>query len=329
MQTQAPPSLRCSKRRRAAVSYVEPELNDDVLFDSEQEEQEDDEDNDGEFGKRQKKRKRAAPPKKQKQQKPFPFQSLPAELRNTIYAMVLTDPRGGVHLIAKGKSHRRIAKHCDPFTIDHRYSSNPLWIAPDGAKSWYRSGDYRLSPALLATSKAIYAETAPMLYGQRFIAQDGFALMAFLMLLSPERTALLRRVAMSDWVDTRSHSSTNLPAVALLRETAPHLEAFEIRTEMVNRFLSYCSYRDRGPIAPVVRLARKIYRDCHPFLYAVMRARGFEAVLEVVQLVEEDWVSLTNGAQRRHQVEMDPPADGEVQRYKGLYAEELRRLMTG
>ncbi|KAK7960686.1 hypothetical protein PG996_011329 [Apiospora saccharicola] len=327
MQTQAPPSLRCSKRRRAAVSYVEPDLNDDVLFDSEQQEQGDDENNDDEFGKRQKKRKRAAQPKKQKQQKPFPFQSLPAELRNTIYAMVLTDPRGGVHLIAKSKSHRRIAKHCGPFMIDRPYSSNPLWIAPDGAK-WDYSGDYRLSPALLATSKAIYAETAPMLYGQRFIADDGFALMAFLMLLSPERTALLRRVAMNDWVDTRSHSSTNLPAVALLRETAPHIEAFEIRTEMVNRFLSHC-YRDRSPIAPVVRLARKIYRDCHPFLYAVMRARGFNAVLEVVQLAEEVWVSLTNGAQRRHQMEMDPPADGEVQRYKGLYADELRRLMTG
>lgn len=54
MQTQASPSLRCSKRKRAAVSYVEPDLDDDMLLDSEQEEQEDDEDDDGEFGKRQK-----------------------------------------------------------------------------------------------------------------------------------------------------------------------------------------------------------------------------------------------------------------------------------
>lgn len=54
MQTQAPTSsLRCSKRKRTAVSYAETDLNDDVLFNAEQEEQED-EDDDAEFGKRQK-----------------------------------------------------------------------------------------------------------------------------------------------------------------------------------------------------------------------------------------------------------------------------------
>ncbi|KAK7909111.1 hypothetical protein PG985_014989 [Apiospora marii] len=294
-----------------------------MLCDSDQEEQEDDEDDDGEFGKRQKKRKRAAQPKK-KQGKPFPFQSLPAELRNTIYDMVLTDPRGGVHLEAKSKSHRRIAKHCEPF-----YGRRG-WTADDPAALWDRSGDYRLCAALLATSKAIYAEAAPILYGQRFVASDGFALMAFLMLLSPARMALLRTVALQEWTDTRSHSSTNLPAVALLRDAAPHLEAFEIRTPLVHRFGGSYFARHRGAPAPVVRLARKIYRDCHPLLYAVMRARGFEAVLDVVRLVDEDWETLAHDS--RLMIKVDRPTgslDGEVRQFKGLYAKELRKLMTG
>lgn len=239
--------------------------------------------------------------------------------------MALTDPRGGVHLEAKSKSHRRIAKHCAPFGGYHGRS------AEDVAVSWDTSGDYRLCAALLATSKAIYAEAAPILYGQRFVAWDGFALMAFLMLLSPERMALLRTVAIHDWTDTRSHSSTNLPAIALLRDAAPHLEALQIRTPFVRRFGSYYHYHSRhqGALTPVVRLARKVYRDCHPFLYAVMRARGFAAVLGVVRLVEEDWETLADDARRN--TKGDRPTgslDAEVQQYKGLYAKELKRLMT-
>ncbi|KAK8022580.1 hypothetical protein PG993_013347 [Apiospora rasikravindrae] len=328
-QIQASPAVRASKRKRTAVSYVEADWDDGCCFNAEHEEKEEDYDDDGEFGKPHKKRKCSVKPQKaQKPQKPFPFLSLPPELRNLIYSMVLTDSRGAVYLEAKGKSHRRIAKHCDPFSRYHSWSVQ----GADGParEDWDRYGDYRLTPALLAASKAIYAEAAPMLYGQRFVAQDGFALMAFLMLLSPERVALLRRVAISDWFDTRSHTSTNLPAVALLRDAAPALERFEIQTGLVNRYFSYCSYRDRNTVAPVLRLARKIYRDCHPLLYAVMRARGFDAVLEVVRLVEDDWDSLASSYQSRNKVSItaDNP-NLEVQKYKDLYAEEIRRLMTG
>ncbi|KAK8091700.1 hypothetical protein PG997_002061 [Apiospora hydei] len=330
-QIQTSPAVRCSKRKRAAVSYVETDLDDDFLCNAETDEQQEEDNDDGEFGKPHKKRKRAVKPKKQ--QKPFPFQSLPAELRNIIYSMVLTDSRGAVYLEAKGKSHRRIAKHCSPFSTYHSWCTQ----AADGptADQWDRNGDYRLTPALLATSRAVHAEAAPLLYGQRFVAQDGFALAAFLMQLSPSRVALLRRVAIRDWADTRSHTSTNLPAAALLRDAAPGLARFEIQTGLVSRYIRYCGsgYRDRrhNAVAPVLRLARKVYRDCHPLLYAVMRARGFDAVLDVVRLVEDEWDCLAAGY-RCSNTALAAPAENaelEIQKFKGLYADELRRLMTG
>ncbi|KAK7937792.1 uncharacterized protein PG986_014660 [Apiospora aurea] len=333
VQSQTSPAVRCSKRKRAAVSYVETDLDDDFLCDAETEEQQAEEDDDGEFGKPHKKRKRTVKPKKQ--QKPFPFQSLPAELRNIIYSMVLTDSRGAVHLEAKGKSHRRIAKHRNPFRPSTKYHS---WRtqAADGptADQWDRYGDYRLTPALLATCQAVHAEAAPLLYGQRFVAQDGFALAAFLMQLSPARVALLRRVAIRKWVDTRSHTSTNLPAAALLRDAAPGLARFEIQTGLVSRYIHSCGsgYRDRhNAVAPELRLARKVYRDCHPLLYAVMRARGFDAVLDVVRLVEDEWHCLAAGHRGSNTASTAPAenADREILKYKGLYADELRRLMTG
>ncbi|KAK8076281.1 hypothetical protein PG994_003553 [Apiospora phragmitis] len=271
-----------------------------MLFDIENEEQEGtdmDDDDDGEFGKPHKKRKRTTRPKKQ--QKPFPFQSLPAELRNTIYALVLTDPRGGS-------------------------LRTETTTATTGSRR-----------PCLATCKAIHAEAAPMLYGQRFVARDGFALMAFLMQLSPASVARLRRVALHDWIHTRSRSGVNLPAVALLRDAAPGLERLEILTPLVERFFSYHGYyRDeRRAVAPVVGLARMVYRNCHPLLYAVLQARGgFDAVLDVVGLAGDDWEALAYGRRGPHFGSLMPPMENldlEVRRYKDLYAEELRRLMMG
>ncbi|KAK6852118.1 hypothetical protein PG995_012243 [Apiospora arundinis] len=337
MSTPTSPPVRYSKRKRTAVSYIEPDLNDETFMDVDQEEQEegavDSDEDDGEFGKRQKKRKRVAKPKSQKKQKPFPFQSLPAELRNTIYALALTDPRGGVHLEAKSKAHRRIAKHCAPFSTYERWCSGSHVGPREGKGAWDPNGDYRLSPALVAVSKEIYAEAAPMLYGgQRFVAQDGFALLAFLMGLRPETVARLRRVAVHYWADTRSHSSTNLPAVALLRDAGAGLDRLEIRTPFVGRHLYNSSYyrpNNKGPTPNRVRLARKIYRDCHPLLYAVMRARGLDAALRVVEPAEADWETLVEEDRSDKTSEMTPQeCDDAIQRCKDLYVEELRKLMA-
>ncbi|KAK8123701.1 hypothetical protein PG999_003619 [Apiospora kogelbergensis] len=336
MSTQTSPVVRSSKRKRTTVSYAETDLIDHVLSEVEngdQEEEDVDTDDDGEFGKRQKKRKRVAKPKPQKKQKPFPFQSLPAELRNTIFALALTDPRGGVHLEAKSRAHRRVARHCDPFWGYSSIYAVSETNNPDPSELLQQWDRGELTPALLATSKAVYAEAAPILYGgQRFVARDGFALMAFLMGLRPETVARLRHVAVHDWADTRSHTSTNLPAVAMLRDASAALERLEIHTPFIGRQIRYprhIYYNKDRLVTPVIRLARKIYRDCHPLLYAVMRARGLDAAADVVKPAKQEWESLIELDKNNNTSATPPDEKAEVERLKGLYAEELRRLLAG
>lgn len=263
-------------------------------------------------------------------QKPFPFQSLPAELRNTIYALVLTDPRGGVHLLAKSKAHRRVAKLCDPFSwYDGRYAVSATNDPNPPERPWGRG---ELTPALLATSRALYNEAAPILYGQRFVAHDGYALMAFLVGLRPETVARLRRVTMFNCANTRSHSSTNLPAVALLRDAAAGLEHLEILTPFLGRHIRYAGHSPDGKdrlASPVIRLARKIFRDFHPLLYAVMRAQGLHAAVDVVKPADQEWDALVTYDSISNMPAPYLDHKVEVKRYKGLYTEELRRLMTG
>ena len=106
-----------TKRKRAQIYYAEPDLDPiDSAYESGDESAlvgvEDEFSNGGiAYGSRKKptkpkKRAKVTVPRSKKPQKPFPFLALPAELRDYIYELALTD-EGGLALTSKNKGFRR------------------------------------------------------------------------------------------------------------------------------------------------------------------------------------------------------------------------------
>ncbi|KAI4846688.1 hypothetical protein E4T44_04924 [Aureobasidium sp. EXF-8845] len=154
------PSTRL--RKRARVSYAEPTESDiesdaDSGYNS---------DASVEWGSKEKqpKAKRA---RKEKPVKPFPFLSLPSELRNRIYSLALEDPDGMV-MDEGWRAHRRVPKRSQYDSSNkNRYPGvENLSHSPRCYPTSKWSSPHTLSPSLLAVSKQIYAEAAAILYSQ-------------------------------------------------------------------------------------------------------------------------------------------------------------------
>lgn len=121
------------------------------------------------------------------------------------------------------------------------------------------------------------------LWGQPFLFTGTQGLHAFLLMLRPETISKLRDITILQ------HGWTNhkiLPAFVLLR-SAPLLQNLRLD----------CRVRpDIRPRAGLTKeesmgqqLATKLYSNCHPFLKALVKERGDDAILEVIKFTREEF----------------------------------------
>lgn len=127
----------------------------------------------------------------------FPFMSLPAELRNEIYSLVLDASNLTVsyhyqdHDVGKAVARRRNCRD-----IDH-------------------ASDTILNSALVLANRQIYHETFAMLYMQPLHFQDAAALHTFLLTIGPAHRAMLTDVTLHNWT---YGFPLNHPSLTLLSE---------------------------------------------------------------------------------------------------------------
>ncbi|KAF2416196.1 hypothetical protein EJ08DRAFT_703714 [Tothia fuscella] len=277
-------ALRRSTRKRPHVNYVrEYSFNDSTSS----EEEEDFEPTN----------KRVKPTRKSKplpKHKLFPFMRLPAELRNKIYEMALLDT-GAIYVSSKTKSYRRVAKRCKSGEGHPQYDNSSRYRRSQNLNSTDEEQEEParnvFSPSLLAVSKTIYCEAASLLYSQPFVISDNYALLTFLNQIGPRHAEMLRNLTIKSWCDSRSHQAINFPAMAVLAY-ATNLERLNIACA-VGYFRHY-GWRTGKSVAIALKVARKIYRDCYPWLESIGRTKkdvtAGVALLEVsVDNFEDGW----------------------------------------
>ncbi|CAD0089027.1 unnamed protein product [Aureobasidium vineae] len=259
---EAPASFR-NLRKRARVSYVEPtefdiESDADSGYNS---------DSSVEWGSRAKQTKR---PRKEKPVKPFPFLSLPTELRNKIYLLALEDPDGMV-LKEGWRAYRRVPQRGQyhGYNNKDRYAGLANLVAtrsldPQGNDT-PNSTVCTLLPSLLAVSKQIYAEAAAILYAQPLHFENTTALHSFLAPLSSQTAFLIRSITIHTYETWGRgiRKAMNVSALTLLRSCSNlqtlRIEAFD-HYDHWGRYGARPSPQEAGK-REGSRIAQQIYRD--------------------------------------------------------------------
>jgi hypothetical protein len=276
------PSTRL--RKRARVSYVESTESDieceaDSGYNS---------DASVEWGSRAKqpKTKRA---RKGKPVKPFPFLSLPSELRNKIYSLALEDPDGMV--MGEGwRAHRRVPKRCHHIShgAQNRYADwNNLYCADSSNRESVRDTPCTLLPSLLAVSKQIYAEAAAILYSQPLHFTCTTALHSFLAPLSNKTASLVLSITLHEYetYGRGVRKAMNVSALTLLPKctnlTLLRIEGFNHYHYHGRSSLPRQSgeYEGKG-------IAQQMYRDA-AFWFDVIGAEKALKVLDISGLQRE------------------------------------------
>jgi hypothetical protein len=300
------------KRKRATVSYVEP---DDVveLRNDEDEEQDEllaplvlsDSDDDGTFGKvcgpprsspcasfltmSQKTTKKAPPRKKikatpkpkTKKEKSFRFLDLPPELRHMIYEMTLADSNG-VSIVGHQSGYRQVAIRAPVYPMEHYMRR---WIR-------YRHGhdnrNYQqvspitttFVPALLAVNKQINAEGINFLYGHDFAFSNSTALHSFLATIGADNQRRLNNIEVKHWGQSGAAKGHNHASLTLLAG-ATNLNSLILACDV-----SVYSHKP-------ARIAARVFSDAHRFLEAYGAAHGRkDAAVDILELDESnfaDW----------------------------------------
>ena len=194
---------------------------------------------------------------------------LPAELRNQIYGLALTDPVG-IFLISKTKRYRRTVVRSMPFIgRPVHVTHSPVIADYDGPA---------LVPNLLLLNQAIYAETQPILYsGNTFAVEDTMAMHAFLANIGPRNRANITVITLKGWGYSRAHKALNRPALTMLAD-AVNLRRLNLDCKIA------------WGLNPK-RTAKQVYRDGFHWLEAVGAAKGkFDAGVDIVELAPRNWV---------------------------------------
>lgn len=278
-------------RKRARVSYVEltePDIDSDAEsgYDS---------DSSVEWGSRAKqtkvKRSRNAEP-----EKPFPFMSLPSELRDKIYRLALQDPEGMV-MTEGWHAHRRIprrgqflrhhndSKYAGLANLAQPATRQPLRatgsINNQGVRTQYpvEPTVCTLSPSLLAVNKQIYAEAVAILYSQPLHFENTTALHTFLAPLSNQTASLVRSITIHTYEawGRGTRKAMNVSALTLLRSCS------NLKTLCIESYHKHNRNYNRGPTTAQARgqrqghaVARQIYRDAVFWLDTIGASRALQ-----------------------------------------------------
>jgi hypothetical protein len=295
-----PDQGRYPKRKRAEVKYLSPDSEDDWLSEDE-----------GEYTAQPQKKTKTVP-KKLPKHKIFPFMQLPAELRNKVYGYALS-AEGGVFVTSKSKGYRRLAQRCIGSECEpqfntrwQRYYQNQKNNDEEEQEPQERSA---FVPNLLAVCKTIHAEAGSVLYSQPITVADNYALLAFLNQIRAKHVRMLRHVTIMQWCGGRAHKSINFPAIAML-SSATELRRLSIACK-VGYFSTY-SWGNGKKQEIAHRVARKIFRDCYPFLEAYGSVKGDPVA--GVDLIEIDDSNFSDSA-----AAMEPQMQS--------FRDELRRLL--
>lgn len=142
---------------------------------------------------------------------------------------------------------------------------------------------YQLSPNLLATCKTVHDEAVSLLWTQPFIFADVNGLHSFLLMLRPETISRLRDITLLwyGWINNRC-----LQAFVLLRD-APLLQ--NLRLDCTVRPNMRLRSGVPKEVAIGQQLASKIYRDCYPFLKALVKHQGPESIVRVFKFHREEF----------------------------------------
>jgi hypothetical protein len=308
------PSTRL--RKRARVSYAEPTESDiesdaDSGYNS---------DASVEWGSKEKqpKAKRA---RKEKPVKPFPFLSLPSELRNRIYFLALEDPDGMV-MDEGWRAHRRVPKRSQYDSSNkNRYPGvENLSHSPRCYPTSKWSSPHTLSPSLLAVSKQIYAEAAAILYSQPLHFTCATALHSFLAPLSNETASLIHSMSLQAY-ETYNRGVRRAMVVSALTLLP---KCTNLKTMRLEAFDHYFHNGTNWPTPQKAGkfegqgIARQLYRDAAFWFDAV----GAEKALQVL-----DVSGLQRSVYGRDQKHRDEAAET-VRIANVVFAEELTLLIN-
>ncbi|MDI1489134.1 MAG: hypothetical protein OHK93_008412 [Ramalina farinacea] len=244
--------VRSSKRKRAQVKYYESETSDhgdescDDFISTDESPQ-------------AKKRKPKSFKKPQPKQKAFPFRLLPAELRNKIYQLALTDCVS-IKIRCWRKSHRKKAIRA----MDYDEFGN--------------TANKLLYSNLLCLSKQTLSEAQAFLYGSNsFLFEDTFSLYTFLASIGTRNVGLLTHLILPKLgTGERAHNAMDNPAMTLL-VSAVDLNILDFQSAMRQWFYNADIYEMPDGVPRLRENAKTFYRMAHHWL----RARG-EAALRAI-----------------------------------------------
>lgn len=211
---------------------------------------------------------------------------LPAELKNKIYDVTLTDPNG-IFFVSRTKQYRRTVERETPSSIitarrnrhyRNRWYNQQTSQSPGCPQVSVQPAPLEpapLVPNMLLLNKEIYAQTQPILYATNaFAVEDTMALHAFLANIGTKNRATLADLTIKGWGYTKSHKALNHPAFTMLAGavnlTRLHLD---------------CKISWSGP----KHSARQLYRDGFHWLEAMGAAKGqYDAAIDIVEIADDN-----------------------------------------
>ncbi|KAH9845445.1 hypothetical protein Tdes44962_MAKER06654 [Teratosphaeria destructans] len=311
-----------AKRKRLPISYAAADEALDSMLGVEafEADYESDGDVDMTYGSRAKPKTKSKPAKRRKtsrnakKEKPFPFMLLPAELRDVIYELALTDP-SGVALASTTKDYRRTVTRIPSSSASgYRYRGRRWRHGRHDSQQSQRSQTRgakpnQLVPSLLAVSKAVHAEAVGWLYQQPIIVSDNYALHSFLASIGSHRTQVTD-IVVRGWGEGRgAHKAMNYCAFAML-STCTNLKSLFLDCEI-------------GYVRRPYRLARQIFRDANVWLDAYGARHGSkDAAVDMLELRECNFDR--NEAPVWNHRDLQLP---EKDNFKKEFKAELRRLL--
>ena len=228
--------------------------------------------------------------------------SLPAELRNQIYALALTDLNACICLVSKTKRYRRTVQ----LVSDQRNDYRPH--TPSQSSEGTDDVTFPdLVPNLLLLNKAIHAESQPILYaGNTFAVEDTTAMHAFLAKIGPKNRATITDLKVQGWGYTKAHKALNHPALTMLVD-AVNLEHLDLGCHI-------------GWGGGPKKIAKQLYRDGFYWLEAVGTGkRKFDAAVDIIEIADE---YLTRGSH------FGTVSDTNPDELREEFRAELRRLLS-